>query len=95
MSKRSPKWVQRYIEQIATFIIINPTRKQILRGVSSIIQEAFSELEFCLDKQINIQDLRFTSRVSQDLDKYKSKTCQSVILTKEQRLLVGVSYFGI
>ena len=89
MSKRSPKWVQKYIEKIATNIIKNPSRDQILKVVSSIMQEAFSELESCWDKQINIQDLRFTSRVSQDLDKYKSKTCQTVILAKEQQAASG------
>src|SRR5690349_19534273 len=32
MSKRSPKWVQEYIEKIATSIITNPTREQILKA---------------------------------------------------------------
>ena len=49
------------------------------------MQEGFSELELCWDKQVNIHDLRLTSRVSQDLDKYKSQTCQTVILAKEQQ----------
>ena len=89
MSKRSPKWVQKYIEKIATSIITNPDRDQILKAVSSIMQKAFSELESCWHKQINIQDLCFTSRVSQDLDKYKSKTCQTVILAKEQQATNG------
>ena len=89
MSKRSPKWVQKYIEKIATSIITNPDREQILKAVSSIMQEAFSELESCWYKQVNIQDLCFTSRVSQDLDKYKSKTCQTVILAKEQHATSG------
>jgi|tagenome__1003787_1003787.scaffolds.fasta_scaffold20982569_2 DNA polymerase I len=88
MSKRSPKWVQKYIEKIATSIITNPAREQILIAVSSIMQEAFSELESYLFKQEN-QDLRFSSRVSQDLDKYKSKTCQTVILAKEQEAASG------
>jgi DNA polymerase elongation subunit (family B) len=89
MSKRSPKWVQKYVEKIAISIITNPSREQILRNVSSIIQEAFSELESCWYKQVNIQELCFTSRVSQDLDKYKSKTCQTVILAKEQQATRG------
>ena len=89
MSKRSPKWVQKYIEKIATHIIANPSREQILKGISNITQEAFSELEYCYHKQVNIQDLSFTSRVSQDLDKYKSKTCQTVILAKEQQAKSG------
>jgi DNA polymerase elongation subunit (family B) len=88
MSKRSPRWVQKYIEKVATSIITNPVREQILKAVSSIMQEAFSELESYWYKQEN-QDLRFTSRVSQDLDKYKSKTCQTVILAKEQDAISG------
>ena len=48
-----------------------------------------------MEKQVNIHDLRFTSRVSQDLDKYKSKTCQTVILAKEQHAQMEISYFGI
>jgi DNA polymerase I len=89
MNKRSPKWVQKYIEKIATSVITNPVRDHILKAVSSMMQKAFSELESCWDKQINIHDLRFTSRVSQDLDKYKSKTCQTVILVKEQHATKG------
>jgi len=89
MSKRSPKWVQKYIEKIAISIITNPAREQILKMVSSIMQEAFLELESYLFKQENLQDLRFSSRVSQDLDKYKSKTCQTVILAKEQEAASG------
>lgn len=89
MSKRSPKWVQKYIEKIATSIVTNPASEQILKTVSSIIQEAFFQLESCWCRQIKIQDLRFTSRVSQDLDKYKSKTCQTVILAKEQQAANG------
>jgi hypothetical protein len=53
------------------------------------MQEAFSELESGWYKQVNIQDLRFTSRVSQDLGQYKSKTCQTVILAKEQQATSG------
>ena len=89
MSKRSPKWVQKYIEKIAASMITNPGRNQIEKAVSSIMQEAFSELESYFDKEENIQDLRFTSRVSRDLDKYKSKTCQTVILVKEQNASKG------
>ena len=84
MSKRSPKWVQKCIEKIAISTITNPAREQILKAVSSILQEAFSELDICWNKQENIHNLRFTSRVSQDLDEYKSQTCQTVILAKEQ-----------
>ena len=89
MSRLSPKWVQTYIEKIATFIITNPSREQILEGVYNITHKAFLELESYWDNQINIQNLRFTSRVTQDLDKYKSKTCQSVILAKEQHATRG------
>ena len=89
MSKRSPKWVQKCIEKIANSIITNPDRQQILKSVSSVMQEAFSELESCWYKKVNIQDFRFTSRVSQDLDKYQSKTCQTVILAKEQHASKG------
>ena len=89
MSKRSPRWVQKYIEKIAVHIITNPCREQILKGVSNMMQEAFSELERCLYRQVNIKDLCFTSRVSQDLDKYKSKTCQTVVLAKEQHARSG------
>ena len=80
IGKRSRKWIQKYIEKIAKSIITNSVRDQILKAVSSIMQEAFSELELCWDKQVNIHDLRLTSRVSQDLDKYKSQTCQTVNL---------------
>jgi hypothetical protein len=89
MSKRSPKWVQKFIEKIATYIITNPGHEQILKAVSSIVPEAFSELESCWNKQENIHDLRFTSRVSQDLDKYKSQICQTVILAQEQGAAKG------
>ena len=87
ISKRSPKWAQKYIEKIATNIITNPGREQILKSISSITQEAFSELENCYYKQINIQDLSFSSRVNQDLGKYKSQSCQTVILAKEQQAI--------
>jgi hypothetical protein len=45
--------------------------------------------ESCWNKQVNIHDLRFTSKINRDLDKYKSKTCQTVILAKEQRVTSG------
>ena len=93
MNKRSPVWVQKYIEKTATRIITNPCRDQILKDIFSIMQEAFSELESCWCKQVNIQELCFTSRVSQDLDKYKSKTCQTVILAKEQQCYNRGYYF--
>lgn len=77
------------LEKIATSIITNPARGQILKAVSSIIQEAFSELESCWDRQENIHELSFTTIVSRDLDKYKSQTCQTVILAKEQGAAKG------
>jgi hypothetical protein len=33
MSKRSPMWVQKYVEKVATIIITNPPRDQILKAV--------------------------------------------------------------
>ncbi len=36
MNKRSPKWVQKYIEKIATCLITNPSREQILKYTFSI-----------------------------------------------------------
>jgi hypothetical protein len=40
MSKRSPKWAQKYIEKIATSIITNPAREQILKAVSGIVLQS-------------------------------------------------------
>jgi hypothetical protein len=89
MSKRSPKWLQKYIEKTATQIIMNPSRQQILKGISNITPEAFLELEHSWREQVRLYDLCFTSKVSQDLDKYKSKTCQTVILAIEQQSTKG------
>ena len=58
--------------------IKNLGRVQSLEAISSITQEAFSELEYCYYKHVNTQKLSFTFSVSQDLTKNKSQSCQIV-----------------
>jgi hypothetical protein len=73
---------------------MNPGRDEILKDISSIAHEEFSELEYCYYKQIDIPDLSFTLSVSQDLDKYKSQSRQTVILPKEQQATNGDVVFS-